>query len=197
MVERIQNEFGDRLERILGSGGGLLAVVNLIDEQDELLAREISGEVPVAVITPATLSGLQRLGAVPVTAGETPVLFEAPDQPEINPLLKMAEEKLNAAELLIENGCHAGVMELLASALLSGTSALAGSTKLQTEEEANLWIYSNALPQGLLTSEQSAAIARTFSLKHSIEIPESLIYQSLEDARLITASHFESLKPDR
>jgi superfamily II DNA/RNA helicase len=80
LIEKIQTAFNSRLVRILGSGGGLLVVVNQQNDADEESANYLSGpDVPVVVIDSRTLSGLQRLGAASPVA-ESRLLFE----PEVN-----------------------------------------------------------------------------------------------------------------
>lgn len=187
MIERIQSEFGARLERILGAGGGLLVVVSELDEQDEQKALEISDEVAVAVTTPAILTGLQRLGALPSEYKEVPISLDAIKTPEIHPLLKLAEEKINAADILIERQCMTGVMELLGSSLLSVTAVMAGLKQSSTAEAATLWIYSEALKKGLLTSDQASSITRTISLMHVSDVPDELVRQCLQDTRQFIA----------
>ncbi len=187
MIERIQSEFGARLERILGAGGGLLVVVSELDEQDEQKALEISDEVAVAVTTPAILTGLQRLGALPSEYKEVPISLDAIKTPEIHPLLKLAEEKINAADILIERQCMTGVMELLGSSLLSVTAVMAGLKQSSTAEAATLWIYSEALKKGLLTSDQASSITRTISLMHVGDVPDELVRQCLQDTRQFIA----------
>jgi SNF2 domain-containing protein/helicase-like protein/SWIM zinc finger len=187
MIEQLQNEFGSRIERILGTGGGLLVVLSQVQEQDEQFAQTISACVPVAIINVVTLAGLQRLGTASPISAESQVIFarEEGATPAINPLVKQAEEKLQAAQILIDRECLAGVMELTGAAMLSATAVMAGLTHIPTIEEATIWIYSEALPQGIVTVDQAAAMVRTISLSHTSEIPDSLIHQSLEDTRLL------------
>lgn len=187
MIERIQSEFGARLERILGAGGGLLVVVSEVDEQDEQKALDISDEVAVAVTTPAILTGLQRLGALPSEYKEVPISLAATKTPEIHPLLKLAEEKINAADILIERRCIAGVMELLGSSLLCAIAVMSGLKQISTVEAATLWIYSEALKKGLLTSDQVASLTRTIYLMHASDVPDELVRQCLQDARQFIA----------
>jgi hypothetical protein len=64
LIEKIQTTFNSRIVRILGSGGGLLVVVNQQNDADEESAQSLSElDVPIVVIDSRTLAGLQRLGA--------------------------------------------------------------------------------------------------------------------------------------
>ena len=187
LIEKIQTTFNTRIVRILGSGGGLLVVVNQPNDADEESAQYLSEpDVPVVVIDSRTLTGLQRLGAASPVA-ESRLLFEpeVQSQKTINPLLESAEAKLRSAEILLEQQATAGVMDLLASSMLAMAAAIAGLTQVPAADTAVLWLYSEVLPQQLLTQEQVAAIVRALSLSQNQAVPISLIEHSLADARLL------------
>ena len=189
LIAKIQDVFNTRIVRILGSGGGLLVVVNRQNDDDEAAAQVLSeADVPVVVIDSRTLSSLQRLGAASPVA-ESRLLFE----PEAghkapNPLLKLAEAKLRSAEILLEQQATAGVMDLLASSMLAMAAALAGLSQIPAADTAVLWLYTDVLPQQLLTQDQAAAIVRALSLSQTPAVPVNLIEQSLADARLLCST---------
>jgi superfamily II DNA or RNA helicase len=190
LIAKIQTTFNSRIVRILGSGGGLLVVVDQQNDADEESAQYLSEpDVPVVVIDSRTLAGLQRLGAASPVA-ESRLLFEpeVKDQKSINPLLKSAEAKLRSAEILLEQQSTAGVMDLLASSMLAMAAANAGLTQVPAADTAVLWLYTEVLPQQLLTQEQAAAIVRALSLSQNQAVPVNLIEQSLTDARLLCAT---------
>jgi len=190
LIEKIQATFNTRIVRILGSGGGLLVVVNQQNDADEESAQYLSEpDVPVVVIDSRTLAGLQRLGAASPVAGSR-LLFEpeVQDQKTLNPLVKMAEAKLRSAEILLEQQRTAGVMDLLASSMLAMAAAIAGLVQVPVSDTAVLWLYSEVLPQQLLTQEQVAWIVRALSLSQNQAIPVNLIEQSLADARLLCST---------
>ena len=184
-VIAIQQAFGSRIERILGAGGGLLVVLDRIDADAERTAEQISDTVPVALIDPRTLHGLQRLGsASPV--GETTIYYETPTEEQsikIPPLLAMAQEKLNAAEVLLKQQCTAGAVELLCSSLLAAAANMAGLEYPPGPREAGVWLYGEALPKGLLSQEQGMAIMRVISIASATAVPDALIREIFEDAR--------------
>ena len=190
LIEKIQTTFNTRIVRILGSGGGLLVVVNQPSDTDEESAQSLSEpDVPVVVIDSRTLAGLQRLGAASPIA-ESRLLFEpeVEDRKTLNPLLKTAEAKLRSAEILLEQQATAGVMDLLASSMLAKAAAMAGLTQVPAADTAAIWLYSEVLPQQLLTQEQVAAIVRALSLSQNQAVPVNLIEQSLADARLLCSA---------
>ena len=190
LIGKIQTAFNSRLVRILGSGGGLLVVVNQQSDADEESVNYLSEpDVPVVVIDSRTLAGLQRLGAASPVA-ESRLLFEPEvmEQQTINPLFKSAEAKLRSAEILLEQQSTAGVMDLLASSMLAMAGAIAGLTQIPATDTAAVWLYSEVLPQQLLTHDQVAAIIRALSLSQNQAVPINLIEQSIADARLLCAT---------
>lgn len=185
-IEKIQKLFSTRIEQILGSGGGLLVVVSQIEDTDEQTAQDLSEpEVQIAVIDARTLRSLKRLGAASPVA-ETRTLFETnpSEQKQQNPLLATAQQKLNSAEVLLQQQCNAGVMDLLASALMMKVAGLNGQLQTPALDSATVWLYSDIVPAQVLTQEQAGTIVRIISLSQSPEIPDPLIEQSLQDVRL-------------
>jgi hypothetical protein len=186
-ITDIQAAFGPRIERILGAGGGLLVVVDHLDPELDRIAAELSREVPVALIEPRTLAGLERLGtASPV--GETRTLFdvgEGSSKPAVPPLLAMAQQKLEASEALIEQEHSAAALELLASSMVAAAACRANLTQAPALSEAPVWVYSDAIPAGTLEPEQGVAIVRAVSLSGAPNVPPHLVQQVLVDARQI------------
>jgi hypothetical protein len=109
------------------------------------------------------------------------------DTVAVNPLIQVAIDRLQAAELLLPQQCNAGVLDLLASSMLTATAVLAGQTYTPAPESISVWLYSDILPQQFLTVEQVAAIVRVMALSHSPEVPEHLLEQCLQDARQLVA----------
>ncbi len=187
LIEEIQQHYNARIERILGSGGGLLVVVNQTHENDQDIAQELSQtDVPVAVIDTQTLQSLQRLGGNSPLA-EVRTLFEPsePTQRTENPLLKTAQQKLNSAEVLVQQQCTAGVMDLLASALLLKVAGLNNQNQSPTPDKAAVWLYDEIVPGQILSDQHAATLLRIVSLSQSDQIPEALIEQSLTEVRLL------------
>ena len=184
-IEKIQTVFSHRIERVLGSGGGLLVVVKHLNDADEQTAQDLSEpDLPVAVIDARTIAGLQRLGAASPVA-KTEVLFEPEQQATeiLNPLHKVAEAKLKSAEILLEQQVSGGVMDLLASAMVSKAAATAGLMQPPAPDQATVWLYGELLPQQILTQEQAAAMVRVLSLSQTVSVPDALIEQCLADVR--------------
>ena len=184
-LSEIQQAFGSRIERVLGTGGGLLVVMDRVDADAERIAEQISEAVPVALIDPRTLNGLQRLGSAS-PLGETKIYYETPAEDrdeQVPPLVAMALEKLKAAEVLIEQRCTAGAVELLCSSLLAAAANLTGLEYPPNPREVGVWLYGEALPKGLLSQEQGTAIMRVVSLAGAPAVPDAMILEILEDTR--------------
>ncbi len=124
-IERVQKESGARVERIVGSSGGLLIIMTPVHDADNAVAAALSAEIPIALIEPRTCAGLQRLGdSSPV--GNMRLLYEpseAIEEEPLSPLLILAKEKLKAAEALIEQNCPSVCLELLAASMVAAETA--------------------------------------------------------------------------
>ena len=143
----------------------------------------------VALVDPLTLSGLQRLGeAFPLAAGR--VHFDAARQPQQagpSPLRQQAEERLRAAQLLLEQGSVGPAVELLLSAMLAAAADLAGQSNAPAPQQAGVWLHAEILPKRLLNDAQAAALMRAQAFAQAPELPESLVQALLQDARALLA----------
>lgn len=188
-VTGIQRAFGPRIERVLAKAGGLLVVVERWQDSDEQTAEQLSADdLPVAVIDGRTWRSLQRLGqASPLV--ETRTMFEAagPEMAQSNPLLALAEQKLRSAQVLLEQQCYAGVVDLLAAVLLSKLAVLNGQAQVPVITEAAAWLYAEIVPKGLLSNEQAALVLQVVSFSLSQALPETLIRQAAEDVSQLMA----------
>ncbi len=189
LVVMVQNAFNQRIQRIMGTGGGLLVVLEPFTEADEQLAEALSQpDLPVVAMAAPAWRSLQRLGAASPLA-HLPVLVApiADVAASINPLFKRAADKLQAAEILLQQQCTAGVMDLLAASMLARAAAMAKQTVVPAGDQVSVWLYAELLPQCILTGEQVAAIVRVMALSQSHQVPDALITQCLADARLLCA----------
>ena len=191
LIAEIQRLFNTRIERILGSGGGLLVVVSQAAQDDEEIALQLSEpELPVVVIDAKTLISIQRLGVASPVA-DIKVVYEQTQAAEElpNPLLKTAQDKLRSAEILLEQQCYAGVMEILAATLLTIAAVASDKNEVPALDKATIWLYSELLPQQLMTAEQVASIVRVIALSQNIDVPEALVQQSLLDTQALFAQY--------
>ncbi|MFW5442767.1 MAG: SNF2-related protein [Methylococcaceae bacterium] len=191
LISKIQTTFNTRIERILASGGGLLVVLNQSEQDDDNLAQQLSeNELPVVVIEAKILSNLLRLGTASPVA-DAKVIFQAEEsqQNSVNPLLKIVQDKLRSAEILVEQQCYAGVMEILLSTMLALATLASGQKQVPTLEKATVWLYSDVLPHQLMTADQVSSIVKVISLSQNIDVPEPLIQQALADTQALLAQY--------
>ena len=193
LITKIQTAFSPRIERILASGGGLLVVVNQVVQNDDVMAQELSAtELPVVVIDARTLSSLQRLGVSSPVADAKILVEEKNQQDEINPLVKIAQDKLRSAEVLVNQQSYAGVMDILATTMLTVATYVSDKQQLPTLEKATVWLYSDVLPKQLMTVEQVGAIVRVILLSQNVDVPVVLVEQALSDTQSIVAQHIKN-----
>lgn len=185
VIIALQHAFGTRIERILGAGGGLMTVLDRVDEQDEQTAAELSEMVPVALIDPRILRSLKRLGAASPVA-ETDTLFEAlPSNANQPLLLQQAREKIHAGELLIEQACLGPAVEMLCSALLATAAYLAGGKHPPDPQHAGVWLYGELIPKGMIDTHQTTLLSRGLTLLQSGgELPEAMVRELAADAEV-------------
>lgn len=186
-IEDVQRLLGPRVERIMGTGGGLLVVVDRMDEAAEKSAEALSSEtLPVAVIDARTFLSLQRLGAgSPLAGASTHFEAAATGEERIPSLLRAAQDKLQAAEQL---GDGSAAIELLASAMLAATSVRDGRELPPERHDVPIWLYEEAVPKGIISAEQAGRIMLALSLSLAPEVPGGLLRQIYEDARALVAS---------
>lgn len=186
-IIKLQQSLGPRIERIMGSGGGILAVIDRVDSEADQLAADLSETVPVALIDQRTLRGLERLRVnSPVTQGQT--YFDRAEQaPDALPsrLKALAAEKFKAATLLAGQNCISNAMELLLSALLALASDRAGLDAPLQPQEAGVWIYSEAVPKGMMSQEEIGLIMRALTLAQAPSLPEELLTPLLAEVTLL------------
>ena len=183
-IQDLQNAFGPRIERILGSGGGLLTILDKVTAEDDRMAADLSDDVPVAVIDQRTLSSLARLGITsPVADART--YYDAAetreDSEKVPRLTALAGEKFKAARILVDQQCPDAAAELILSALLAAASGRADLDNPILVQDAGVWIYGEALPKGILNPDEAALIMRGITLAQSPAVPQPLISQLADD----------------
>jgi hypothetical protein len=178
-IEELQRSFGARIERIFGSGGGLVVVLDRVDLEADQLAERLSRGVPVALIDPLALKGLQRLGDhSPLTQVRS--IYDrtsAPDSGGPSLLQHQAREKLKAARVLIEQQLPNSAIELLVAALLSTAADRAGRDIPFTRENVGVWAFTEAQPQGILSQQEITLLMRAVTLSQGAPVPEPLLLE--------------------
>ena len=183
-IKGLQEAFGPRIERIFGSQGSLIAVIDRVDGEAEQVAINLSQKVPVALIDLMTLSSLNRLGAASPLAQVQTYYDVKLDKPSVggpSRLATMAEEKFNGAKMLMGQGLHTSALELLLSAQLATAADRAGFDIPKAAPEAGVWIYSEAIPKGIVTQEEASLIMQAVGLSQASSVPEMLLDQLMKD----------------
>jgi len=185
-IEEMQRAFGLRIERIFGSGGGLLAVLDRVAGEDEQIAIRLSERVPVALLDRFAVNGLARLGAASPLAGAHAYYDAAERTAMAGPsrLAIRAGEKLRAARLLIDQQMAESATELLLAALLAAAGDRAGLDAPIEPRQAGVWLYGEALPGQVLTMEEGALLMRAVSLAQGGAVPEEMVRTLARDAEI-------------
>ena len=192
-IVALQQRFGSRIERILGqrrstdgaATGGLLVVLDRVDEHDDAAIEGLSNTVPVALIDRRTLASLGRLGAASPIADAEPVYEPgtAPPTSTEHPLCRKARENLEAARLLTLQACPAPALDLLLAALLAAGARRAGRGEPPTPQQAGIWLYGEALAAGQLEPQDAALLMRAIALAQGADaVPEPLLSGLVDDA---------------
>jgi superfamily II DNA or RNA helicase len=181
-IVELQRTFGRRIERILGSKGGLLVVLDRVDEEADNVAVRLSETIPVALLDRLALNGLQRLGAASPLA-DAHAYYDAATEAPVGPsrLQQMAVEKLRAARLLLDQQMGDSALDLIVNALLAISADRAGRATPLAREEAGIWAYSEALPQAILTPQEVALLMQAIGLSQGKNVPLSLIRDLVEN----------------
>lgn len=173
-VEELQKAFGERIDRILGSNGGLIAVLDRVDNDADQVAQRLSGTVPVALMDGITLQGLKRLGPASPLAEATTYVDATPGQGPSR-LRLLADQKLEAAKLLLEQALPDSALDLLVAALLAEAADRAGLHNSLVQQEAGVWLYGQAISQGYLNEAEVNLIMRAMGLAQCSEVPLELL----------------------
>jgi hypothetical protein len=198
----LQQHFGPRITRILAQRsrevglaigrGGLLVVLDQVNDKDDAIADGLSERVPVALIDRRTLASLSRLGdASPVAEAESVYAVDGTDAAaESEPLLlRKAREGLEAARLLIQQRCPGPALDLMLSALLASAALRAGQADPPNPSRAGIWLYGEVLPAGLLQQQDAALLMRAIALGQGADaVPDSMLTALADDAAVFIAA---------
>jgi superfamily II DNA or RNA helicase len=185
LLSRIQAALGERIERVVASGGGLVVVVDALDATTEELVASSGGEIPLAVVDARNWAALGRMGpASPLARGR--VLFEAGRAAGPSAGGVVAERKLRAAEALAAAGEPDEALHLLTASMLYAAAQAAGRAPPPFERAA-VWLHGELVPEGTVRPEQAAVIGRGLALATADGVPHALVEALLADARALLA----------
>ena len=194
-VTQIKQQFASHLVQILTSGDGLLVVLDHVDSEANELAHALStDEIPIALIDSQTLNGLRRLGDQSLFS-DTQSIYNAEDDQQnasqldkVSPLIAIAKEKLEAAEVLLEQEVFSVAGDLLITALLAAVAGKAGLEQAPTITEAGIWVYTEAMEKGWLDQQQAHQIMRHLAVVQARDVPSDLLEQLLIDVQTFIVS---------
>ncbi|NQZ11251.1 MAG: DEAD/DEAH box helicase, partial [Algicola sp.] len=179
----IGQQFDGRIEQILAKGGGLLIILSEIDSTDHDFLDSLKLSVPAAIVDVKTLRQLQQMGVDPLSSDSQTIDLPPPVYERISPWVLQANEKLAAAQVLLEQKSTVAVMELLCSAIASMLTEIAQLTQMMPIDQVPVWLYAEAIPENLLTAEQAYTVSRVVGLRLASAIPSNLLCQCFDDTR--------------
>ena len=186
-IESLQQRLGPRIERILGAGGGLMVVVDRVDEEAWRYSLELSEsmDIQVALVDPISLNSMRRLGLVSEDQKEGLYydVAESGSADTLSPLMRFATERIEAAEVLLEQGVCGPALELLASAMVAAVAGRGELTQAPAIDQAGIWIYSEALSKGWIDETQAALVMRSLALLNAVSVPAEQMQELLTEAR--------------
>ena len=212
-LEALQAALGARIEQVLLTAGGLLVVVDAVDELTERLAAECSEVIPTAIIDRATMAALDRLGPgspshtgralferAELEAGEsttTPATKPATRPRPESPLIALARRKLEAAEILDGQGCPAEAFGLQVAAELALIADTAGHDAAPSFAAAPRWLHGELLPAGAISASQALLLSRALAYVDAEDIPADLIEDLRDDAAAMLDRAIAAQTPTR
>ncbi|MCJ8273494.1 MAG: SWF/SNF helicase family protein, partial [Psychrosphaera sp.] len=179
----IGQQFGGRIEQILAKGGGLLIILSEIDPTDNDFLDSLKLSAPAAIVDVKTLRQLQQMGVDPLSSHIQTIDLPPPVYERISPWVLQANEKLAAAQVLLEQKSTIAVMELLCSAIASMLTEIAKLTQMMPNDQMPVWLYAEAIPENRLTAEQAYTVSRVIGLRLANAIPSNLLSQCFIDTR--------------
>ena len=96
--------------------------------------------------------------------------------------------KMRAAEVLLTQDCVQEGLSLATTAMLASVALRAGLEEPPERSEAAVWLYSDAVPRGIVCGEDAASITRAMALASAPSVPEGLVQEVLSDARRLAVT---------
>ena len=101
----------------------------------------------------------------------------------------LADEKLKAAKVLLDQNMAESALDLVVTALMSAASDMAGKTVPVPPQEAGIWLFGEAVPAGIIDSQEAGLIMKSIGLAQGKRVPDHLVEELVQDAvRFVNAS---------
>ncbi|WP_159084125.1 DEAD/DEAH box helicase [Saccharobesus litoralis] len=181
LIGQVQVELQSNLKQVLTQQGGLLFVVDQVNDEIEAYFAKLDTDIQHAVIDSRTQRQLARLGnANPIAASEVIPLTALEPESSQNIWLNQSKKKLAAAEHLLQAE-QDGVMDLLVASITALITWLADKPELMSDTDIPIWLYSEATQKQLLTPQQAANFSQIMSFKMATDLPIVMQQQLLDD----------------
>ena len=180
LVAGLQAALGSRLQKVLAALGGIIAVVDRVEEGMEAKIESLPGPA-VALMDLRTLLSLQRL-RTPLAGVELLHSAPAPAPSPRELLIARASQKLTAAEALFQNALEAEGIELLSTAMCMVMAAKIGADEIPPPLQRAPWLYTT-VAQHDVAPDEVAIVGRALGLSMVPDVPTALVSMVLDDAR--------------
>ncbi len=177
-IEALSQRLPGRLEQVLVARGGLVAVVDAVDAEVNVVGLDIAtrNRTEIAVLDARTWATLQRLGqGSPLAGAQT--RWQRTDEataPTESPLRVQARRKLAAAAVLLDSECAAESMPLLADALALVLAERAGRTDVPMGAQVATWLFAELVPGGHANQDEAGLLLQLRGLVGIDQIPPEL-----------------------
>ncbi|OIP44631.1 MAG: hypothetical protein AUK47_00665 [Deltaproteobacteria bacterium CG2_30_63_29] len=180
LVAGLQAALGPRLQRVLAALGGIIAVVDQVEDDMESKIDSLPGPA-VALMDLRTLLSLQKL-RTPLAGVELLHTETTPPPSPRDLLVARASQKLTAAEALLHNALETEGIELLSTAMCMVMAARIGADDIPPPLQRAPWLYTT-VAQHDVAPEQVAIVGRALGLAMVPAVPSALVSMVLDDAR--------------
>jgi len=183
MISALQAVFGDRIERILASEGGLVTVLDAVTPEDQAQAAGCADGAAVAVVDRSAAAALVRVGLLAPSGA----MYERQAVEPGSALQRTAQRKLRAAEALLGSGCDDEALRMLAASLLAVFGARTDAP-CPPPQEAPAWIYGTLMPSGVVDAREAALAGGVLAFSAGAAAPPGFAAAALADVRELVAS---------
>jgi superfamily II DNA or RNA helicase len=182
-IEQLQNLLGSKLEMILGTNGTLLVVLDSISAEIDKQVLDLGSNIPIACIDTRTYHVLKRLGEGSPLSQAKPIYQQKKKDTEAkSPHVLTASRKLKAAEVLYEQNMTVEAMELLCLSMIASLAARNQLTEIPPMDQASVWVYSTALPNQMITTDEANTITKAIAFSQAPKLPENLLQDLFGEA---------------
>lgn len=186
LVACLDRVFGNRVESVLGTSKGILAVLSEWNTVDQSLVEPIRirfPNVPIGIVDTATFYRLQAMGEASPWANYPSLLDRPQNQSEPSPLARTALRKWRSAEVLAASDCGIDSVRLLLESVVCFICGRAGQVEPPEMGRLATWCMEEAEPKGWITAVESQLITKLHFLASAPEIPPGRAIALVQEVR--------------